>query len=145
MHTEIFLARSDSEIESCFPVFQTLRPQLSAQDFLERIRRQEQQSYQIAALKNHGKIKSVAGFRFAEFLAWGKILYLDDLGTLPDETGQGYAGTLLDWLTAHAQTNGCQAIHLDSGYTRHVAHRLYLNKGFALNGHHLAHQFNQTP
>ncbi len=33
---------------------------------------------------------------------------------------------------------GCNAVHLDSGYQRHAAYRLYLNKGFVLSSHHLA-------
>src|SRR5687768_3805096 len=96
------------------------------------------QSYQILAFRADGVVKSVAGFRIAEFLAWGKVLYLDDLATLPGDTSRGFAGALLDWLIDHARSRGCDAVHLDTGYARHAAHRLYLRKGFQLNCHHLA-------
>jgi GNAT superfamily N-acetyltransferase len=79
-------------------------------------------------------------FRIAEFRAWGKVLYIDDLTTLDSERGKGYAGSVLDWLAAHAKQMQCASLHLDTGYTRHAAHRVYLKKGFELNCHHLARQ-----
>lgn len=138
MVTDTFIANTDAEIESCFPAFSVLRPHLKQSEFLPQVRRQQLQSYQILALKHEGVVKSVAGFRFAEFLAWGRVLYIDDLSTLPGETARGFAGALLDWLIDHAKTHQCQGVHLDTGYTRHAAHRLYLRKGFQLTSHHLA-------
>ena len=67
----------------------------------------------------------------------GEDLYIDDLTTLPGETAQGFAGALLDWLIEHARSRECQGVHLDTGYARHAAHRLYLRKGFQLSSHHL--------
>lgn len=138
MKTELFLASTDAEIMDCYPVFSALRPHLTEGDFLSQVRRQEAQSYRILALRHEGGIKSAAGFRVAEFLAWGKVLYIDDLGTLPGDTGRGFAGALLDWVTEHARVIGCGAVHLDTGYARHAAHRLYLRKGFRFNCHHAA-------
>lgn len=138
MIIEIFIANSDAEIESCFAAFKALRPHIEQNNFLPQVRRQHAQSYQILALRHDGVVKSAAGFRFAESLAWGKVLYVDDLTTLPGETSQGFAGLLLDWLINHAKSNQCQGVHLDTGYARHAAHRLYLRKGLQLSGHHLA-------
>jgi hypothetical protein len=142
MTFDIFIADTDAEIQACFPVFSELRPHIEADRFLTQVRRQQAQSYQILAVRQQGTVKSVAGFRFAEFLAWGKILYVDDLATLSGETSQGFAGGLLDWLIEHAQAHVCQGVHLDSGYQRHHAHRLYLNKGFQLSSHHFSLVFN---
>lgn len=141
MTTEIFIANTDAEIESCFPVFSALRPHIKRTNFLAQVRRQQTQSYQILALRHEGAVRSAAGFRFAEFLAWGKLLYIDDLTTLPGETSKGFAGALLDWLINHSKANQCQGVHLDTGYTRHAAHRVYLRKGFQLNAHHLVLEF----
>ncbi len=141
---QIFIAQTDSEIQACFPVFLALRPPLEAQNFLPQVRRQQTQSYRILALEHAGIVKSVAGFRFSESLSWGKVLYIDDLSTLPEETSHGYAGALLDWLIGHARTEQCQGVHLDSGYTRHAAHRLYLRKGFQLIAHHLSLKLDST-
>ncbi|MDR3393355.1 MAG: GNAT family N-acetyltransferase [Sulfuriferula sp.] len=141
MDTRIFIAQSDQEIQNCFPAFKALRPHLSASNFLPQVRRQQAQGYQMLALEHERRIRSAAGFRIAEFLAWGQILYIDDLITLPDQTRHGYGGKLLDWLIAHAHSRQCQGLHLDSGYMRHDAHRLYLHKGFQLSSHHLALKF----
>ncbi len=130
MTHEIFIANTDQEIRSCFPVFSFLRPHLQESEFLDQVRRQQMQSYQILALRHEEEIMSIAGFRIAEFLAWGKVLYIDDLTTLPAKTSKGFGGLLLDWLIAHAESSGCRGLHLDTGYTRHAAHRLYLKKGF---------------
>lgn len=138
MSFSLAIAHTDAEIQACFPAFQALRPHLQAGEFLARVRRQQAQGYQILALEQRGAIQSVAGFRCAEYLAWGKILYLDDLSTLPEARGQGFAETLLDWLIEHARAQQCQALHLDSGYARHAAHRLYLRKGLQLSSHHFA-------
>ena len=138
MNTETFIANTDAEIEACFPVFSVLRPHVLKENFLAQVRRQQTQSYEILALRHEGVVKSAAGFRFAEFLAWGRVLYIDDLATLPGETSKGFAGTLLDALVHRARTLDCQAVHLDTGYTRHAAHRLYLRKGFLFKSHHLS-------
>lgn len=146
MTIKIFIPDTDAEIKECFPVFSALRPHLQESDFLPQVHRQQVQSYQILALEHDGIVKSVAGFRFAEFLAWGKVLYIDDLSTLPGETSRGFAGALLDWLIEHARANECQGVHLDTGYARHVAHRLYLGKGLQLSSHHMALKFeNPAP
>lgn len=138
MTSSIFIAETDADLQACFAAFKELRPHLSAAEFVPQIRRQQVQGYQVLALRSDGEVKSAAGFRLGEFLAWGKILYVDDLTTLASERGRGYAGQLLDWLIDHAKTNACKALHLDSGYTRHAAHRLYLRKGLQLSSHHMA-------
>ncbi len=143
MTAEMFIAESDREIQEYFPVFKVLRPHLIEETFIPQVRRQQAQGFQILALKCDGVVKSAAGFRFAEFLAWGKVLYIDDLITLPEEKKRGYAGQLLDWLIAHAKSQKCDGLHLDTGYSRHDAHRLYLRKGLQLKSHHLALQFSQ--
>ena len=140
--TQLFIARSDSEIDACFDAFKVLRPHLKSEEFLPQVRRQEQQSYQILALRTEETIPSAAGFRIAEFLAWGKVLYIDDLTTLPEFRGRGHGDLLMDWMIEHAKSRGCRGVHLDTGYARHAAHRLYLRKGMHLNCHHLALEFD---
>ncbi|HWV15571.1 MAG TPA: GNAT family N-acetyltransferase [Cellvibrio sp.] len=141
MDTEVFIASSDEDINSAFPAFKELRPALEYDNFLSQVRRQEAQSYNILVLRHQGIIKSAAGFRVCEFLAWGRVLYIDDLTTLQEARGQGFASELLDWLIDHAKSSGCASVHLDSGYARYAAHRVYLQKGFQLNAHHFALAF----
>jgi GNAT superfamily N-acetyltransferase len=143
MTPELFLVSTAADIDACFEAFSALRPHLKRQEFLPQFRRQQQQSYQIVAVKIGDEILSVAGFRFAEFLAWGKVLYIDDLSTLPAVRGRGYGSLILTWLIAHARSAGCSAVHLDTGYARHAAHKLYLKNGFRLSSHHMAQELFQ--
>jgi GNAT superfamily N-acetyltransferase len=131
-------AETDEQIMACFPVMKVLRPHLEETTFLAAIRRQQAQGYKLLYIESEGMVKSAAGYRIQDFLAWGKTLYIDDLITMPGLTRQGYAGQLLDWLIDHARAEGCDSVHLDSGYQRQHAHRLYLNKGFILACHHFA-------
>jgi GNAT superfamily N-acetyltransferase len=71
-------------------------------------------------------------------MAWGKVLYLDDLIALPAQQGRGWGSALLAWLQEQARAWHCDAVHLDTGYQRHAAHKAYLRNGFELNCHHLA-------
>jgi GNAT superfamily N-acetyltransferase len=141
MSTEIFIAKTDEEISSCFAVLLLLRPHLKQVDFLAQVRRQQRESFRLVALRVNGEVKSVIGFRDAEYLIWGKTVYVDDLSTAEEERGNGYAGQLLDWVIDYAKQQGCSGVHLDTGYSRHIAHRFYLNKGFKIGCHHLSLEF----
>lgn len=136
----IKLLETDTEILESFHVMKVLRPHLVQEDYLEKVRRQQDNDgYSLlAAIDDNGEIGALAGFRIAEFMDWGKILYIDDLITDPDKKRKGFAGALLDWLDAEAREAGCDEIHLDTGHQRHDAHRLYLNKGFTLSSHHMS-------
>ncbi len=138
MSDEILFAETDEAIHACFPVFHYLRPHLRAEEFVPRVRRQQQQGYRLIYIREGERVESIAGFRILEFLAWGVVLYIDDLATLPGAQRKGHGGRMLAWLAAHAREHGCDAMHLDSGYQRHDAHRLYLRTGFDLSSHHFA-------
>jgi GNAT superfamily N-acetyltransferase len=136
--TEIHTARSDAEILACFAVIHELRPHLEESSFVARVRRQQAQGYTLVFIREGDAVVAAAGYRFAEFLAWGRVLYVDDLISAAEKRGRGYGGALMDWLAQRAQAEGCDELHLDSGYARHDAHRLYLNKGMRLASHHFA-------
>jgi GNAT superfamily N-acetyltransferase len=131
-------ATSDAEIEACFDVLKVLRPHLEKNELVARVRRQESQGYRLVCVREANRVVSAAGYRLADFLAWGRVLYVDDLVTLPEKRGLGYAGALLDWLMAHAKIEQCDELHLDSGHQRHEAHRLYLGRKLQIGCHHFA-------
>lgn len=81
---------------------------------------------------------AVAGFRFLANLAWGDVLYIDDLSTRTAFRRRGYGQALLDAVAAEAARLGCDAVHLDSGHHRHDAHRIYLSSGYRITAHHFA-------
>ena len=128
----------DATLARCFELFAVLRPHLDLARFLASVREQAREGYRVIYAETDGEIAAAAGFRVGRFLAWGKVLYIDDLIAHPERRRRGAGGALLDWLFAHARELGCDAVHLDSGYQRNHAHRLYLNKGFVLSSHHFA-------
>lgn len=138
----VFLAESDSEIARCFACMQELRTHLNdVADFVARVRAQHAESgYRIACLEDDGAVVCVAGFRVASFLAWGRILYVDDLSTSALARRRGHGGRMLEWLFARAREEGCGQVHLDSGVQRHDAHRLYLAKRFRISAHHFSRE-----
>ena len=136
MPIEIILAESDEEINACYQVMSELRPHVSAEEFLTRVRRQmEIAGYKIACAID-GEVKAVGGFRISECLAWGKFIYVDDLVSKSDDRSKGYGGALFDWLVEHARQNGCDQFHLDSGVHRFRAHRFYLMRRMEIQAHH---------
>ena len=136
MEVRIALAVEDDEIQSCYAVMAELRPHVSADDFLPRVRRQmEIAGYKLAYLSD-GEVKAVAGFRVSECLAWGSFMYVDDLVSKDGERSKGYGGQLFDWLVEYARGEGCDQFHLDSGVQRFAAHRFYLAKRMSIEAHH---------
>ncbi|HQR40516.1 MAG TPA: GNAT family N-acetyltransferase [Blastocatellia bacterium] len=136
MAHDIRIARSDGEIQSCYPVMSELRPHVQPDEFLRRVRRQgEIAAYQLAYVLD-GEVRAVAGFRVSECLAWGRFLYVDDLVCASADRSKGYGGALFDWIVAYAREDNCDELHLDSGVHRFAAHRFYLLKRMRIECHH---------
>jgi len=134
--TDILIAKTDSQINSCYPVLVQLRPQYTEQQFLDQVKKQMQASYQLAFLQDNGKVCAVAGYRYSDSLAWGKFLYVDDLVTDTTQRSKGYGKKLLGWLIEQARQNNCEQLHLDSGTQRKDAHRFYEREGMTFSSHH---------
>ena len=132
----IKIATTDTEITACYPVMQQLRPHITGEEFLPRVREQQQSGYQLAYIGDEGEVVAVAGFRLGLNLAWGRFLYVDDLITLPQQRSKGYGKQLLQWLHGYALEHGCEQLHLDSGVQRLEAHRFYLREGMTKASYH---------
>lgn len=121
-----------------------LRPHVGDEaEFVRRVDEvQRAEGYRLVAVFEDGADDAVAaaGFRLRNMLAWGRVLYVDDLSTLPTARRRGYGRALLDWLAEEARRLDCGELHLDSGVgpTRADAHRLYLNAGLQITSHHFA-------
>lgn len=127
-----------------FAALHALRPHLTGPDELaERVDgAQRAQGYRLAGSFDEGEASAaaVAGFRVEDTLAFGRILYIDDLATRPDARRRGHARALLDWCLAEAKRTDCAQLHLDSGVgsDRQDAHRLYFNAGMRITSYHFA-------
>ena len=134
---QVTIATTDEQIRRCFPVMRELRTHITDEkQFLERVRRQQEQGYQLAFLECEGEVRAVAGYRFLESLFSGKNLYVDDLVTRDSDRSRGFGGELMDWLINEARANRCQTIELDSGVQRFEAHRFYFSKRMSISSYH---------
>jgi len=133
------------ETAAAFAAMRALRPHLADErEFVRRVDElQRPQGYRVAAVvQDDGGVSAVAGFRVLEMLAYGRILYVDDLSTLPAARRRGYGRALLEWCAEEAVREGCVALQLDSnvGPERQDAHRLYFNSGMRISSYHFARE-----
>lgn len=131
-------ARTDDQIQRCHAVMAQLRPDVSADEFVARVRRMEEYGYELAYLEKAGKVVTVAGYRLGEGFLRGPYLYVYDLVTDASVRSAGYGGQMFDWLVGEAKRRGCRRLSLDSAVHRFAAHRFYLVKGMDIVSHHFA-------
>src|SRR5260221_11704522 len=83
------------ESELAYATMRELRPHLaSVAEFVERVNAvQRPESYRLAGAFVEGQAEpvAVAGFRTLHTLAWGHVLYVDDLVTREAYRGHGHA------------------------------------------------------
>jgi len=135
---EIRLANTEDEIRRCYPVMAQLRPHLSEAEFLERVKIQQTEQYELAFIEDQGVVEAVAGFRLNHMLYRGRNLYVDDLVTNEASRSKGYGDALLDWLIERAKAEKCETFCLDSGVQRFAAHRFYFRKRMSIVGYNFS-------
>ena len=134
---EIRNLTTDEEIEATFPVMSQLRQHLDESEYLSNVRRMEESDgYRLAAGFEDSRVRCVAGYRISEFLAYGKILYVDDLVTDEDARSRDFGGRMIGFLAEEARREGYAQLHLDSGVQRHDAHRFYFREGMKISNYH---------
>lgn len=140
---QILKAQTLEDIELAREAILAFRTNLDPASFVKQIHQMmEKECFELAYVpsEDHKKAAAFIGFRTMNMLRTGKIIYVDDLFTLPSYRGHGYAGALLDYVHKQAEEQGIDTVHLDSGFALHPAHRLYLSKGYVLACHHFARQ-----
>jgi len=96
---------------------QQLRPHLTdEQALVEQVRLLLTEGYHLVYSQDRGEATAIAGFRFLEFLAWGRVLYIDDLITDSGAQRNGHRRKLLKWLIEQGKQAKCDQIHLDSAF-----------------------------
>jgi GNAT superfamily N-acetyltransferase len=130
------------ETHLAFAAVRVLRPHIdSVDEFVARVNgAQRPEGYRLVGSFAGGVVVAAGGFRRLNTLAWGDVLYIDDLVTLESHRGQGHAHRILAWILAEGRRLGCRQIHLDSAPHRHAAHRLYLNEGFHISTFHFSRE-----
>ncbi len=133
-------ASTDADILKCRRAVQALRPLLVDEIYEDAVRRTLADNRQMIFVEENNEAAAVAVFETGYNLYRGKYIYIDDLSTLPEARGKGYAGLLLDWIFDYARREGYDEVHLDSGVSeaRTDAHRLYLNKRMQVTSLHFS-------
>ncbi|MBN3881248.1 MULTISPECIES: GNAT family N-acetyltransferase [unclassified Nostoc] len=134
----IKLVESDFQILGCFLVISQLRPYIEQTKFVEQVRYQMKEGYQLAFLEVEKQAVAVAGFRISNCLASGKFLYIDDLVVDELKRSHSYGQQLFQWLIEYAKNHECKHLSLDSGVQRYAAHRFYLMQRMSITSHHFS-------
>jgi GNAT superfamily N-acetyltransferase len=138
VHEHIAIARTDKEIEACYPVMAELRPHLSKDGFVALVKHLAETSrFELAYLRDE-QVRSVAGYRLSEWLAGGKYLEIEDLVSASADRSKGYGSELFDWLVKLAEQHDCRHVRLVSNVRRLDAHRFYLRKGMTIEAHYFS-------
>ena len=135
---KIQAGKSTGDIFKCWEVLFELRPHVGNQNFVSIIEEMITEGYQFAFIEEGERAVAYVGYRYLQYLYNGKHFYIDDLATLPQYRGKGYAAKLLKFVDEVAISKGYDTVTLDSGYQRFDAHRLYLNNGFNIVAHHFS-------
>lgn len=134
-----------SDIEFCKEALLEFRPNLDPETVIDQVFSMiTEGEFELVFLPNADNTKAGAfiSYRKLNMLRTGPMIYVDDLFTFAECRNQGFAGALLDYVARYAANEGMKSIHLDSGYSLHPAHRLYLNKGYYLACNHFAKTIN---
>ena len=120
-----------------------LRPHVGdAEALVARVDAQRSEGYRVIGSFEDGaeEASGAAGFRVMEMLMWGRVLYVDDLSTIPEHRGRGHADALFAWLDEELGRQGCAYLQLDSGLgpERADAHRFYFRHGMRITSYHFA-------
>ena len=128
---------TDAEICQTWHVMAQLRPHLTAEAYVTRVRRlMEHEGYRLAAVVEDGGVRAVAGYRVMETLYCERLLCVDDLVTDERARSGGHGKRLLDWLKEEGRRLGCAELHLDSRLHREGSHRFYYREGLPVAAFH---------
>lgn len=123
-------AESDAELAACFPVMRELRPHLSdPAEFVQRVRRQQGDSYRLLAAWRGDAVVGLAGWRVQENLIRGRFCYVDDLVVTDAERRSGLGARLLDAVAAEARALRLPRLVLDTGLDNLLGQRFYFRYG----------------
>jgi len=136
---DILSLDTPADIEFAREAILQFRTNLNPDDLVQQVSEMiKSGGFELACIASEDGSKAAAfiGFRAIDMLRTGKMIYIDDLFTLPEYRGRGYAGKLLEYVDNLAMERDLNSVHLDSGFPLHPAHRLYLNSGYFLACHH---------
>jgi Histone acetyltransferase len=128
---------SDEDLVRAFPIMRQLRPHLTEQTFIQRVRDGKiAENYRLFALENDGALVALCGVQDIVTLYYTDTLWVSELITDEGSRSKGLGGQMLEEVEEWAKRNGYRQLALSSGVQRKDAHRFYTDKmGFSLFGY----------
>lgn len=131
MNRNLFVAKTESDLERCFPVMKELRPHLNFDDYLsiyEEAHRND--GYQIVAIEENGQILAVMGYRILSDYVRGKHVYIDDLVSSEAVRSKGLGAELLKYAEGIAKNINCNTLRLCTGIENERGAKFYEKNGW---------------
>ncbi|NVZ65740.1 GNAT family N-acetyltransferase [Pseudomonas gingeri] len=140
------LIETEAECRECFAVMRELRPHLTdEQFFVEQVFRQGEQGYRLLALREHGQVIGLAGFRVTENTLYGRFIYVDDLVVTVAQQRRELGAALLEEVRRHTRALGYRYLVLDTGLHMPLAQRFYFRQGMLAKGMHFVQDLRLGP
>jgi GNAT superfamily N-acetyltransferase len=123
-----------------------LRPYIGhAGDFVQQVRRQQQQGYRLLAAWHANRVVACAGFSVKENFVSGRVILIEELVTTRSARSKGLGKRLLSALNEEARKTDCRALILDCGIRNARAHRFYFREGMRIKSFRFALSFGPVP
>lgn len=130
-------AETDADIAATFDVMHQLRPHLTREEYVSRVRELiASDGLRVLALRDDGIVRAVGTYRLMDMLYRGKLMYVDDLVTDETVRSRGYGSRMIQRFREEAGALGCNEIQLISRTIREQAHRFYFREGFGIECFH---------
>jgi ribosomal protein S18 acetylase RimI-like enzyme len=125
------------DIAASFAVMRELRPHIEdADDYRERVQRQQRDGYRLLGVWLDGEIAGLAGYRHLENLIYGRFTYIDDLIVRKSNQRSNFGARLIDQVRDIARADGRAVLVLDTGLGNALAQRFYFRNGLLARGLH---------
>lgn len=131
MSRNLFVAKSRSELEKCFPVIKELRPHLDFESYIsiyEEAHRSD--GFEIVAIEEDNKILAVMGYRILSDFVRGKHIYVDDLVSSEAVRSKGLGSELLQYAENLAKDMNCTTLRLCTGIENERGVNFYERNGW---------------
>ena len=126
---------SETELAESFKVMRELRPHLTQEVYVARVKEMRARGYRLLALKVEGDIAVLAGVTFDLNLYWGRHLFVYDLVTAEKYRSKRYGKRMLGYIHNLALSEDCEAVALSSSFPREGAHLFYEREGYERTGY----------
>ncbi len=123
--------KDTKELESAYALMKQLRPHLSKDEFVSRVKQQQKtMHYRLFAFYDKQNLVGLCGVMPFDVLYREKCLYICDLVIDSNLRGQGFGSKFLQKIENLAHIEGYLQIELSSGFPRKKAHQFYAKMGF---------------